>query len=143
MEQDRSQQLIGSWQLLSAQLEMADTGERLDLFGPDPIGRLILTSNGRMAAVLTASGRAAAVDVPGMAALFGSMMAFSGTFRHDNSAKLVFGCDMAWHPAWVGTEQVRFYELSEDRLTLRTGRQTHPRYPGREVYGFLDWRREE
>ncbi len=141
MEQDKSQ-LIGSWQLLSAQLEMADTKERLDLFGPSPVGRAIFTSNGRMAAVLTASGRTAAVDIPGTAALFSSMMAFSGTFRFEEGAKVVLSCDVAWHPAWAGTDQVRFCEFNGDRLTLRTSRQTHPSHPGREVYGIIEWKRE-
>ena len=141
MEQDKSQ-LIGSWQLLAAQLEMADTRERLDLFGPSPVGRVIFTRDGRMSAVLTASGRTAPVDVPGAAALFGSMMAFSGTFRFEEGAEVVLSCDMAWHPAWAGTEQVRFYEFNGDRLTLRTSRQTHPGHPGREVYGSIEWRRE-
>ena len=86
MEQDKSQ-LIGSWQLLSAQLEMADTKERFDLLGPSPVGRTIFTRNGRMATILTASGRTAAVDVPSTAALFGSMMAYSGTFRFEEGAK--------------------------------------------------------
>ena len=124
MEQDKSQ-LIGSWQLLSAQLEMADTKERLDLLGPSPVGRTIFTRNGRMATILTASGRTAAVDVPSTAA-----------------AKVVFSCDTAWHPAWAGTEQVRFYEFNGDRLTLRTNRLSHPSHPGREVYGIIEWQRE-
>ena len=135
-------QIVGSWRLLSAQLEIADTQERVDLFGPDPLGRAIFGSDGRMAVVLTASTRSAAPDAAGAAALFGSMMAFSGTYRVEEGPKVVFGCDMAWHPAWVGTEQVRSCELNGDRLTLRTGRQTHPSYPGKEVLGQMEWQRE-
>jgi hypothetical protein len=141
MEQDKSQ-LFGSWQLLSAQLEMADTKERLDLLGPSPVGRVIFTRNGRMATILTASGRTAGVDVPSTAALFGSMMAYSGTFRFEEGAKVVLSCDTAWRPEWAGTEQVRFYEFNGDRLTLRTNRQTNPSHPGREVYGIIEWKRE-
>ena len=32
------QMLLGAWKLKSVQLKMADTGEIVDLYGPEPIG---------------------------------------------------------------------------------------------------------
>ncbi|HYI82147.1 MAG TPA: hypothetical protein VEX11_02925 [Acetobacteraceae bacterium] len=46
-------------------------------------------------------------------------------------------------PAWEGTEQRRFFELDGDRLTLRTGVQEHPRFPGRAGVGTFTWTREQ
>jgi hypothetical protein len=37
-----SGRLIGTWRLISIQFELADTGERFDLYGPHPLGFLIL-----------------------------------------------------------------------------------------------------
>lgn len=137
-----AQRLVGSWRLLSAQVELADNGQRVDLLGPSPLGRGIFSDDGRMAVVLTAQGRLPSADADGAAALFGSMMAFSGMFRFEEEAKVVLSCDVAWHPAWAGTEQVRFCEFNGDKMIMKTGRQTHPKYPGREVYGIIEWQRE-
>ncbi len=130
--------LIGSWRLESALFEPSDSGERIDLYGSSPIGRLILTSAGRMAAILVRSDRSAAGDP---AALYATMMAYSGTY-HVDGAGFTTTVDVAWTPTWVGTEQARFFELEGDRLSLVTGEQTHPLFPGRPGRGRLTWRRE-
>jgi hypothetical protein len=35
--------VVGSWKLLRIGVEMADTGQRIDLYGAKPVGRMILT----------------------------------------------------------------------------------------------------
>jgi hypothetical protein len=49
--------------------------------------------------------------------------------------------EVAWHPAWVGTQQVRNYTIAGDELRIMTDEQTHPAYPGRLGRGILVWRR--
>lgn len=142
MNEHSSKELIGTWRLLSVQLEMADTKERIDLLGEQPSGRIIFTDNGRMMAILTAADRHEPKDQSATADLFKSMMAYSGRFQLSGSSQIVIDCDLSWHPAWVGTDQVRFVELHGDRLSIRSGLQTHPALPGRDIYGVIDWERE-
>jgi hypothetical protein len=135
---DASSSLFGTWKLLAVQFESADSGERLDLFGPTPLGRLILTNTGYMMTIITSADRALMRDA---ARLFETMMAYAGRFLLDGD-KLVVSCDLSWHPDWVGTEQVRYFKLDGEKLSLRSGKQTHPRHPNKLGYGVIDWRRE-
>ena len=36
-------QLVGTWKLVSIQFEFEDTRERVDMYGPNPLGYLVLT----------------------------------------------------------------------------------------------------
>jgi hypothetical protein len=133
-----SSALIGTWKLSAVQFEFADTGERHDLFGPTPVGRLILTRAGDFMTVITSGDRSLLHDA---ARLFETMMAYAGKFRLDGD-KLIISCDLSWHPDWVGTKQVRFFKLDGEKLSLRSAKQTHPRYSDKPGYGVIDWRRE-
>ena len=135
---DAGSALFGTWKLLAVQFELADSGERLSLFGSTPRGRLILTNTGDMMTIITSTDRAPTGDT---ARLFETMMAYAGKFLLDGD-KLVISCDLSWHPDWVGTEQVRYFKLDGEKLSLRTGKQTHPRFPDKLAYGVIDWRRE-
>jgi hypothetical protein len=55
---DQNDKLFGVWKLVSLSDEDAQTGEQKWLFGQHPKGYLILLSNGRMSAIVTAEGRA-------------------------------------------------------------------------------------
>lgn len=130
--------LIGTWELLAVQFESADNGERQDLFGPTPHGRLVLTDVGDFMTVIMSEDRAPTRDVT---RLFETMMAYAGKFHLDGD-KIIISCDLSWHPDWVGTKQVRFFKLDGDKLYLRSGKQTHPQNPDKSGYGVIDWRRE-
>ncbi len=133
--------VVGTWKLLTVEFEREDTGEHFDLLGPHPEGRIVFTANRRMITVLTGSGRTAPKEPADAAALLQSMMAYSGPFRIEDGNKMVITVDLAWHPAWVGTEQIRFFKLDSDILSLRSGLQTHPAISGKG-YGVVTWRRE-
>ena len=130
--------LIGSWKLLAVKFEFAEGGEPLALFGGAPRGRLIVTGTGDFMTIITSEDRALLHD---SARLFDTMMGYAGKFRLEGD-KITISCDLSWHPAWVGTEQVRFVELHGDKLRLRSPEQTHPRYPDRLGRGVIDWTRE-
>lgn len=65
------------------------------------------------------------------------MIAYSGLCRVEGEDKLIIQVDTAWHPAWVGTEQRRFFRLDRDVLSIATAWQTHPSFPGRTARGVL------
>jgi hypothetical protein len=135
---DPGSALIGTWKLLAVRFEFADGGGSREPFGPAPRGRLIVTGTGDFMTVITSADRAVMRDT---IRLFETMMAYAGKFRLEGN-KLVISCDLSWYPDWVGTEQVRFFELDGDKLSIRTAKQTHPRYPDRLGYGVIDWTRE-
>ena len=124
--------LPGWWNVTSFHVELEDTGECVDAFGVQPLGQLVITDD-RMMSILTSRERAD----KGAAALFETMIAYSGSCRIEDDARLVIKVDAAWHPAWVGSEQVRFFNVDGDTLSMTTAWQTHPKFPGRTARGVL------
>jgi ribosomal protein L31 len=130
--------LLGSWKLVAFKRRFSDTGEEIDVMGPDPHGVITLGADGRMSAVITAGSRSA--ETPA-AELFGTLMAYSGRYSLEDD-RFVTDVDVAWHPAWVGSKQVRYFEVKDGELHITTAEQTHPAFPGRLGRGLLIWRRD-
>ncbi len=124
--------LLGWWKITSFHVELEDTGERLNTYGIDPLGHMVVTDD-RIMSILTARERADSDS----AALFETMMAYAGSCRVEDDGKLVIKVDTAWHPAWVGTEQFRFFSVDGDTLSTTTAWQAHPKFPGRMARGVL------
>lgn len=116
-----------------------DNGERIDPYGPHPDGVIVLTAQGRMAGIIT-PGAEAQRAITDAATLLRNMLAYSGPYRIEGD-KFVTNVDIAWHPSWIGTEQVRFFRVAGDRLTITTPPQTLPRYGNRLGRAVLEWRR--
>jgi hypothetical protein len=132
--------LVGSWRLQSIQFEFADTGERIDLYGTDPSGHLILTSEGRLMVIVTRSDRKALDEDTDGAALFKTMMAYTGVYRVEDDEKFVTDVDVAWRPAWVGDQQARYFKFDGDTLSLATG-ELPAASPGRTGRAIMAWTR--
>ncbi len=132
--------LLGFWRLVSFQARTEDTGEVLDLYGPDPRGTIVFGA-GRMAVVVAASARAPPADEAGVASAFRGMMAYTGRYTVEGD-RIVTEVDAAWHPAWENTRQPRFFTLGGDRLTLTTDVQGHPLFPGRLGRGVVVFTRD-
>jgi hypothetical protein len=115
--------LLGTWKLQSYTRELTDTGRRYNLFGEHPNGYLTYTSDGRMNAILAMEGRPKPVGaVPTndqKERLFGSMVAYGGSYTVDGS-KVIHHVEISWNEAWTGTDQVRFFQLDGDTLTITT-----------------------
>jgi Lipocalin-like domain len=58
------------------------------------------------------------------------MIAYAGTYTTDGN-KVVHHVDISWNGARVGSDQVRFYKLDGDTLTIRTTPNKSP-IDGRE-----------
>ena len=93
----------------------------------------VIFSLGR--AELTADSEAAE------AALFKSMMAYSGPFRIAGDDQFISEVEVSWHPGWIGTEQARTFTVDGDVLSITTAEVLHPMFPGRRGRGVLKWRR--
>ena len=123
-------QLSGWWAILSFQVEFQDTGERADTYGFEPLGHIVI-ERGRMMSILTSRVRPNGDP----AALFEAMIAYSGFCRVEDEHKFIIKVDTAWHPAWIGTEQVRFFKVDRGVLATTTAWQIHPSSPGRMARG--------
>jgi hypothetical protein len=135
---DERQPLVGLWKLQTYDVEFQDTGERKTSFGANPNGFIIFTPEGRMMAVLTAEGRKVPKTDADRAAAFRSMYAYSGIYRLEDD-RWVTKVDISWNEAWIGTDQVRFYRLKGDTLTVTSAWGASSNPDGRVVRGILTW----
>jgi hypothetical protein len=131
--------LVGTWRLKQFVREVAGSGERYDQLGPHPEGVISYSKDGRMSVLLLAGDRVKpSGDIPSdeeKLALYKTMIAYAGTYTVDGG-KVVHHVDLSWNGARAGTDQVRFYVLEGDTLTIRTAPNKSP-IDGREGVGIL------
>jgi hypothetical protein len=89
-------------------------------------------------AVITAEGRKPPESDADRATAFRTLIAYSGLYRIADD-RWVTKVDIAWNESWLGTEQVRFYRLEGDMLTVTTPWLSSLNYEGRTVRGTLTW----
>lgn len=135
---DDDDKILGVWKLQTWETVFQDTGERKALYGTNPPGFVIFTPEGRMMALLTAEGRKAPKTDADRAAAFRDMFAYSGIYRLEEG-RWVTKVDVSWNEALTGTEQVRFYLLEGDKLTVTTAWAPSLNFEGRIVQGILTW----
>ena len=133
--------LVGSWRLVSLGLTFSDTGERVEPYGLHPDGYMVLEASGRIMFLFTKANRSAPASDAERAMLFNDMTAYTGLVRLDGLERFITTIDLAWNPVWQG-EQLRFFTLDGDRLTIRSAEQTHPATGDRLLVGDLVWTRE-
>src|SRR5665811_1810556 len=120
--------LVGSWRLLTAETTFTDSGERIELFGPNPEGRMIVTTFGRIMFILARSSRQSPTNDAERAISFNEMAAYTGLVPSDGLGRFIITVDLSSDPAWTG-EQLRFFTINDDQPTIRTAEQTHPWFP--------------
>lgn len=119
--------IVGTWTLLSYGFRVSD-GEILLPFGEDVVGILRYGADGTMEAQLMRRGRArfGSGDHFGgtdeeVREAFEGYFAYFGRYEIDEMMGTVtHHVDGSLLPNWVGTDQVRAYEFSGDRLILRS-----------------------
>ena len=133
--------LIGTWKLKSFVREIAETGERYNQLGEHPHGFLGYSNDDRMYAILVSDDRIkpreeAPTDEERVK-LHKSMLAYAGTYTIDGGT-VIHHVDISENGARTGTDQVRFYKLEGDTLTIKTAPIKSP-IDGREGVGILVW----
>ena len=135
--------LVGTWKLKSFVRQDLATGDRRPALGEHPDGYLGYGLDGRMYAIFVAGGRVVpAGDQPTdeeRVQLHRSMIAYAGTYTIDGD-RVVHHIDIAWNNARLGSDQVRFFKLVGDRLSLTTERNKSP-IDGSEGFGVLEFER--
>ena len=137
--------VVGRWRL-RCYVATADDGSESYPLGRNPEGSLVYTPGGWMAAQLGAADRAALPtdDVRGgteseRAAAYSSYFAYCGRYEVIDNA-IVHHVAMCLMPNWVGSEQVRYCEVSGGELIHRT---PPIELGGRMLVHELRWSREE
>jgi hypothetical protein len=136
-------QLLGTWMLKSFIRQDSATGERRPALGEHPDGYLGYAPDGRMYAQFVAGIRVVpAGDQPTDAErvlLHKSMIAYAGTYTIDGG-QIIHHIDLAWNNARLGSDQVRFFKVEGERLTLTTEHNKSP-IDGSEGFGVLEFER--
>lgn len=133
-----SEELYGNWKLVSVRWVFSDTGEVIEPFGNDPLGFIAITRDNRLSTVITARDRSPEEGETPEAAMIRTMFAYSGAVKVE-ADRFIATVDVAWHPDYVGTEQIRNFKIENDRLTIATSETTLPAAPGRLAIAYLEW----
>jgi hypothetical protein len=137
---DRSR-IIGTWKIVSFDIEFQDSGERRAIYGKSPKGYIIFTPEGRTMSYLEAETRKAPQTDEERVAAFRTMLAYTGKYRIEGD-KFTTSVDGAWNVAWVGTDQARTFKLDGNRLEIVTQWNPAPIFNNRVTRGVLLWERE-
>src|ERR1700739_4119423 len=91
--------LVGAWRVCSAGLTWSDSGERTEIYGPNPDGYMVLEPSGRIMFVFGPRDRLSPENDADRAALFATLTAYTGRVRLDGLERIVIDVDYAWNPA--------------------------------------------
>jgi hypothetical protein len=116
---DDTDKVVGTWRLVSYDIEVQATGSRVPVMGQHPTGYVSFMPSGRIFFVLTGEARKAAKTDPERAELLSTLVAYTGTYRVDGD-KWITNVEVAWNPEWVGTEQSRSFKLDGEQLQVLT-----------------------
>ena len=137
-----SERFIGTWKLVS--FEMRSDDQVTYPLGKDPVGYLIYSHEGYMAASLMASKRQrfSSMDIlkattEEIVAAYGTYVAYCGKYEvtEDKVTHLV---EVSLFPNWVGGKQERFYKLEGDELILSTPPMI---VGGKQQISYLIWKK--
>ena len=131
--------LLGTWKMKSY-VVTTDAGERSMPYGVNPTGYLGYSADGRMHAIGAADGRLvpAGPSPPDdeRVALHNTMFAYAGTYSAE-AGRVIHHVDISWNEVWTGTDQIRFFEVKENTLTI-TALFTDPA-SGTETLYSVEW----
>jgi Lipocalin-like domain len=133
--------LVGAWRLISFGITFSDTGERIEPYGANPDGHMVLSQSGRIMFLFGPRDRHLPQNDADSAALFNNLFAYTGIIRLDGAESFITTVDYAWNPLWFG-EQLRHFTLTGDKLVIRTPEQTAPAYGPRVIVGDVVWERD-
>lgn len=124
---DEKAGIQGAWKLVSYEVEVQANGEMMHPMGKNPTGYVYFSPESRVWFVLTGDGRQPAKTNDDKAALLDSLVAYSGKYRLDGD-KWITSVEVAWNPAWIGTEQTRSYKVEGERLQVLTPWRVMPNW---------------
>src|SRR5665647_649346 len=122
-----SDKVVGTWKLVSYEVEVQATGQKAPVMGEKPTGYATFTQEGRVFFALTGEAREVAKTDQERAELLNTLVAYSGTYSVEGE-KWTTNVEVAWNPEWVGTKQVRDFKLDGQRLMVLTPWRVMPNW---------------
>ncbi len=118
---------VGTWKLISFEVR-SSRGNVMYPLGKDPYGMLMFDSIGNMSALAMRRDRPKFASNDSMKgtpeeikAAFEGLIAYCGTYEVNEEKRInTHHIEGSWFPNLVGTDQVRFFEYSNDQLRLYT-----------------------
>jgi hypothetical protein len=140
--EEASMQLTGTWKLVSW-LTRFDGGDTVEPYGPNPKGRLVLTSDSHWIIILTGANRRPAKTIEEKAALLDSTLAYSGRYTVEGD-RITTHVDMSSNEIYTGPnqDQMRFFRIEGNKLTIRTPEIVSAVRPGQKAVGTITFERE-
>ena len=140
-------QLAGVWHLVSSEF-ISSGGERIFPLGEDALGLAIFTESGYMSGQLMrqgrpvfASGNQASGTPEEIEAAMQGYVSYYGPCQIDAERKtLTTEVEGSLFPNWIGCQHVRYYELAERQIILKTPPLA---FGEEEITGVLTWSRAE
>jgi hypothetical protein len=122
----QKEMLVGTWRLVSVS-NVTDKGiVKEEAYGPNPIGFLTYTADGRMMGILTYGGRKPlskgwkVAPAEEKAEAFSTSLAYAGTFTVSGN-RVIHSVEASTDPNRLNKDLVRLIvKLQGDRVTLRT-----------------------
>jgi len=137
--------VIGIWKLISLESQ-ADDGTLTYPFGKDVAGLAMFDARGYFSAQAMnmkrppfkiSDPRGGTPKEVKMA--FEDYIGYYGTFDLDETkGVIIFHVKGAWLPNWIGGDQIRYYILNENRMTISTAPML---FGGKKRVGKLIWER--
>jgi Lipocalin-like domain len=140
--EDPAMQLVGTWKLVSW-LTRFDGADTVEPYGPNAKGRLVLTPDRHWVIIVTGPNRKPAKSVEEKAALLDSVLTYSGAYTVE-ADKINIHVEMSSNEIYTGTNQnqMRFFRIEGDKLTLRTPEIVSAVRPGQKAVGIITFERE-
>jgi hypothetical protein len=138
---------IGAWHLVAANF-YKPSGELVKLYGDNPTGMIVYGERGTMCVQIMQrgrpplpKGRTAENALQEYHSILSGYIAYFGTYEIDPKvSSMTHHIKGSLIPEWIGTDLVRTYEFSGNRLTLRTAPAPAR---GDVLWGELIWERAE
>lgn len=137
--------VMGIWKVLSLEFQ-ADDGTVTYPFGKDVAGLLMIDARGYFSAHVMDKKRPS-FKVPDprggtpeeVKLAFEGYIGYYGTFDIDETkGVIIFHVKGAWLPNWISGDQVRYYRLNGNRMTVSTAPML---FGGKTAVGKLIWER--
>lgn len=115
-------ELVGTWELVSASTTTS-TGDRSETpYGPNPTGRLTYTVDGRVTAMISHDGRKSLSTLAKpeeQAEAFKTFLAYAGRYRLSGD-EVVHSVEISSIQSYVGKDLVRRVKFQGDQIILVT-----------------------
>jgi hypothetical protein len=135
--------LVGTWKLTGWTLRVVGETEDKEPFGPNPKGRLVMTPDGYWIVIITGANRHLAKTADEKAALFDSVLAYSGKYTIEGE-KITIQVEISGNEVFTGPNQtqIRFFKIDGQRLIVRTPEINSAALPGKKIVGTNIFERE-